>query len=60
MLDPRWASPLGERVRRHLVLKAAGTSLIIGIFFVAYLHLLHQPHSAWSTELEIRPWVERF
>lgn len=26
----------------------------------SYLHLIHQPHSAWSTELELRPWVERF
>jgi NAD(P)-dependent dehydrogenase (short-subunit alcohol dehydrogenase family) len=26
----------------------------------SYLHLLHQPRSAWSTELELRPWVERF
>lgn len=26
----------------------------------SYLHLIHQPHSAWSSELEIRPWVERF
>jgi len=43
MLDPRWASPLAERMRRHLVLKAAGTTLIIGVFFVAYLHLLHHP-----------------
>jgi hypothetical protein len=30
-------------MRRHLVLKAIGTTLIIGIFFVAYLHLLHHP-----------------
>ncbi len=26
----------------------------------SYLHLIHQPHSAWSSELELRPWVERF
>jgi NAD(P)-dependent dehydrogenase (short-subunit alcohol dehydrogenase family) len=26
----------------------------------SYLHLIHQPHSAWSAELELRPWVERF
>jgi short-subunit dehydrogenase len=26
----------------------------------SYLHLLRQPRSAWSTELELRPWVERF
>jgi NAD(P)-dependent dehydrogenase (short-subunit alcohol dehydrogenase family) len=26
----------------------------------SYLYLIHQPHSAWSAELELRPWVERF
>jgi NAD(P)-dependent dehydrogenase (short-subunit alcohol dehydrogenase family) len=25
-----------------------------------YLHLIHQPHSAWSTEIALRPWVESF
>jgi NAD(P)-dependent dehydrogenase (short-subunit alcohol dehydrogenase family) len=25
-----------------------------------YLHIIHQPHSAWSTEIELRPWVESF
>ena len=25
-----------------------------------YLHLIHQPHSAWSTEIAVRPWVEKF
>ena len=25
-----------------------------------YLHLLQQPRSAWSWEVEVRPWVERF
>jgi NAD(P)-dependent dehydrogenase (short-subunit alcohol dehydrogenase family) len=25
-----------------------------------YLHIIHQPHSAWSTEVELRPWVESF
>jgi len=30
-------------MRRYLVLKAVGTSLIIGVFFVVYLHLLHYP-----------------
>ena len=25
-----------------------------------YLHLIHQPHSAWSWEIEVRPWVEQF
>lgn len=26
----------------------------------SYLHLIHQPHSAWSWEIEVRPWVESF
>ena len=26
----------------------------------AYLHLIHQPRSAWAWEIELRPWVERF
>jgi NAD(P)-dependent dehydrogenase (short-subunit alcohol dehydrogenase family) len=25
-----------------------------------FMHLLHQPRSAWSWEIEVRPWVERF
>lgn len=25
-----------------------------------YLHLLQQPRSAWTWEVELRPWVERF
>jgi NAD(P)-dependent dehydrogenase (short-subunit alcohol dehydrogenase family) len=25
-----------------------------------YLHLIHQPRSAWAWEVELRPWVERF
>jgi NAD(P)-dependent dehydrogenase (short-subunit alcohol dehydrogenase family) len=25
-----------------------------------YLHLIHQPRSAWSWEVEVRPWVENF
>jgi NAD(P)-dependent dehydrogenase (short-subunit alcohol dehydrogenase family) len=26
----------------------------------AYLDVLHQPRSAWTWEVELRPWVERF
>ena len=29
-------------------------------FAASYLHLLAQPRSAWSAELELRPWVEKF
>jgi NAD(P)-dependent dehydrogenase (short-subunit alcohol dehydrogenase family) len=25
-----------------------------------YMHLLHQPRSAWAWEIELRPWVEKF
>jgi NAD(P)-dependent dehydrogenase (short-subunit alcohol dehydrogenase family) len=25
-----------------------------------YLHVIDQPRSAWSWEVEVRPWVERF
>ena len=26
----------------------------------SYLHLVHQPHSAWAWEVELRPWIEPF
>jgi short-subunit dehydrogenase len=26
----------------------------------SYLHVLQQPRSAWTQELEVRPWVEKF
>jgi NAD(P)-dependent dehydrogenase (short-subunit alcohol dehydrogenase family) len=26
----------------------------------SYVHLLHQPRNAWSWEIEVRPWVEKF
>jgi NAD(P)-dependent dehydrogenase (short-subunit alcohol dehydrogenase family) len=26
----------------------------------SYLHLLDQPRSAWSWEIEVRPWLENF
>jgi NAD(P)-dependent dehydrogenase (short-subunit alcohol dehydrogenase family) len=25
-----------------------------------FLHVIHQPPSAWSSEVELRPWVEKF
>ncbi len=25
-----------------------------------YMHLIHQPRSAWAWEVELRPWVEKF
>jgi hypothetical protein len=26
----------------------------------SYLQVLQQPRSAWTSELELRPWVEKF
>src|SRR5215468_3491977 len=26
----------------------------------SYMHLIHQPRSAWAWEIELRPWVEKF
>jgi NAD(P)-dependent dehydrogenase (short-subunit alcohol dehydrogenase family) len=26
----------------------------------SYLHLIHQPRSAWAWEIELRPWAEKF
>jgi NAD(P)-dependent dehydrogenase (short-subunit alcohol dehydrogenase family) len=26
----------------------------------SYMHLIHQPRSAWAWEMELRPWVEKF
>jgi NAD(P)-dependent dehydrogenase (short-subunit alcohol dehydrogenase family) len=26
----------------------------------AYLNVIRQPRSAWSSEIELRPWVEKF
>ncbi len=31
-----------------------------GSIAASYLHVIHQPHSAWSWEVELRPWVENF
>jgi NAD(P)-dependent dehydrogenase (short-subunit alcohol dehydrogenase family) len=25
-----------------------------------YLNIIHQPHSTWSWEIEVRPWTENF
>jgi hypothetical protein len=27
---------------------------------LTYLNVLRQPRSAWTSEIELRPWVERF
>jgi len=38
-----WAAALAARMRRHLLLKVLATTVVIGLFFVAYFHLLHHP-----------------
>jgi NAD(P)-dependent dehydrogenase (short-subunit alcohol dehydrogenase family) len=68
----RELSPLGIHVA-HVVIDGGikserrneppdrpGSLLDPGAIAATYLHLLHQPHSAWTWEVELRPWVERF
>lgn len=38
-----WPSDLGQRLRRHLVLKFIGVSAFMWVFFLAYFHLLRHP-----------------
>ena len=38
-----WAAALTVRAARYLALKLVGTTVVIGLFFVPYLHLLHHP-----------------
>jgi NAD(P)-dependent dehydrogenase (short-subunit alcohol dehydrogenase family) len=38
----------------------AGSLLDPDAIAASYVHLLHQPKSAWSWEIELRPWVEKF
>jgi len=38
-----WTVEIGERLRAHLLLKMAGTTAWIGVFFVGYFHLLRSP-----------------
>jgi NAD(P)-dependent dehydrogenase (short-subunit alcohol dehydrogenase family) len=68
----RELSPLGIHVahvvidggikseRRSEPLDRPGSLLDPSAIAATYLHLLHQPHSAWTWEVEVRPWVERF
>src|SRR5512141_2117035 len=38
-----WTTDIAERMRWQFPLKLVGTSVVIGLFFVAYLRLLHHP-----------------
>ena len=44
-----WKTALAARMRCHLLLKVLGTTAVIGLFFVAYFHLLHHPEYAVRT-----------
>ena len=39
---------------------AADSMLDPNAIALNYLHVLRQPRSAWSWEMELRPWVEKF
>ena len=43
-----------------LTISLACSGLIPDAIAQTYLDLLQQPRSAWSWEIELRPWVERF
>jgi NAD(P)-dependent dehydrogenase (short-subunit alcohol dehydrogenase family) len=38
----------------------AGSLLDPDAIAETYMHLIHQPRSAWAWEIELRPWVEKF
>jgi NAD(P)-dependent dehydrogenase (short-subunit alcohol dehydrogenase family) len=46
--------------RRAELADKPGSLLDPDAIAASYLHLLHQPKSAWSWEIEVRPWVEKF
>jgi NAD(P)-dependent dehydrogenase (short-subunit alcohol dehydrogenase family) len=47
-------------IRREGVEGAAESTLDPDAIADTYLHVLMQPRSAWTWEVELRPWVERF
>ena len=49
-----------KSARRPEPADASASLLDPAAIAATYLHLLHQPHSAWSWEIELRPWVEKF
>jgi short-subunit dehydrogenase len=46
--------------RRPEPSEGADTLLDPAAIAATYLHLIHQPRSAWAWEVELRPWVEKF
>ena len=51
----------GIRSARRVAPASSPDSLLDpGAIAESYLHLLRQPRNAWSWEIELRPWVEKF
>jgi NADP-dependent 3-hydroxy acid dehydrogenase YdfG len=46
--------------RRTESADAADSLLDPDAIAASYLHVLQQPRSAWTWEMELRPWVEKF
>jgi len=46
--------------RRQAAANAPDSLLDPDAIAQTYMHLLHQPRSAWAWEIELRPWVEKF
>jgi membrane-associated phospholipid phosphatase len=52
-MDPfNWPRDLGVRVRRHMLLKAVGTTAFIWFFFIAYFHV----QNATATQATVMPF----
>jgi NAD(P)-dependent dehydrogenase (short-subunit alcohol dehydrogenase family) len=49
-----------KSARRHEPADRPASMLDPNSIAATYLHLIHQPHSAWTWEVELRPWVEPF
>ncbi len=46
--------------RRQAAAEAPDSLLDPDAIADTYMHLIHQPRSAWAWEIEVRPWVEKF
>jgi NAD(P)-dependent dehydrogenase (short-subunit alcohol dehydrogenase family) len=46
--------------RRQAAANAPDSLLDPDAIAQSYMHLIHQPRSAWAWEIELRPWVEKF
>jgi NADP-dependent 3-hydroxy acid dehydrogenase YdfG len=49
-----------DRSRTESTTEAADSLLDPDAIAETYLSVIRQPRSAWSSEIELRPWVERF